>query len=398
MADISHITAFGDNPVLRFADGFQTILVRRGSLWVPQRQHPADAPSGGGNDTPAAGSGGVVVTAAMIKAGCDAGGYPNPTSHNQGGYQGVADIFNAAIAKSHSPTTKKQAACMVGEAIQETGGMYYFEEAGGPFPYDPYRGRGYTQLTWRDNYASFGRWCAGYKIVSDSSTFVNNPNSVENVNYVALTSIWEFDQKYSGKTLWQIADSSSSPWTRVSRAINTGNPDASFPAYAEALRGRIIDAVLKVTPDPTAAGGSAGPVKNDYPYPNGTIGTPDPWNFYYRECTSFACWRVRSRTKAGSFTNSYLTHWGNGGEWLSAARSAGVTTASTPRPGDIACRTSNPPGHVAWVSSVSGNSFTVEEYNHDWSNGFGHVYGTRKCSVGGSGSNSFQGYIRFGLK
>lgn len=398
MADISNISAWGDNPVVTWDDGVKIPLVRRGSMWIPTRKHPDSTDNGGGDSGGGASGSGVVVTAAMIKAGCDAGGYSSPTSHGQGGYQGVADIFNSAISASHSPTTKKQAACMVGEAIQETGGMYYWEEAGGPFSYDPYRGRGYTQLTWRDNYASFGKWCVSYKIITNSSQFVDSPDDVETTKFVALTSIWEFDQKYSGKTLWQIADSSSSPWSRVSRAINTGNPDASFPANAESLRAKIIDAVLAVTPDPTAAGGSAGPIKDDYPYPNATIGAVDPWSFYYRECTSFACWRVRSRTKVSSFTNSYLTHWGNGGEWLSAARSANITTSSTPKPGDIACRTSNPPGHVAWVSSVSGNNFTVEEYNHNWSNGFGHVYGTRNCSLGGSGSNSFQGFIRFGLK
>lgn len=396
MADITHITAYGDIPVMRWDDGFTTPLIRKGSLWVPKFKHPDSTGSTGNTGNS---SGGVTVTAAMIKAGCDAGGYPNPTSHSQGGYQGVADLYNKAIsACGHGPTTKKQAAAMVGEDCQETGGFYYWEEAGGPFPFDPYRGRGYTQLTWKDNYADFGKWCVKYKIISDSSKFVNDPNSVETLDYVALTGIWEFDGLYSGKTLWSIADASDSSWTRVSRAINTGNPDASFPAYAEGLRAKIINAVLAVTPDPSVSGGTAGPVKDDYPYPTAAIGAADPWGFWYRECTSFACWRVRSRTKVPSFTNSYLGHWGNGGEWLGAARSQGVVTSSTPKPGDIACRTSNPPGHVAWVSSVSGNSFTVEEYNHNWSNGFGHVYDTRKCSVGGSGSDSFQGFIRFGLK
>lgn len=395
MADISNITAYGDQPIVTWDDGVRIPLLRRGSLWIPSRKHPD---SGTPTPFPPSGGGSAVVTAQMIQAGCAAGGYSAPTSHSQGGYQGVADIYNAAIAKSHAPTTKKQVACMVGEDIQETGGFYYWVEAGGPFSYDPYRGRGYTQLTWSDNYKSFGNWCVKYKIISDPSHFVSTPDDVATLPYVALTSIWEFDQTYSGKTLWQIADASSSPWTRVSRAINTGNPDSSFPANGESLRGHIIDAVLAVTPDPTVAGGSAGQIGDDYPYSNSPIGAVDPWNFYYRECTSFACWRVRSRTKASSFTNSYLTHWGNGGEWLGAAQSAGITTSSTPRPGDIACRTSNPPGHVAWVSTVNGNNFTVEEYNHNWSNGFGHVYGTRSCIVGGSGSNSFQGYIRFSLK
>lgn len=401
MADIRNVDAFGDNPIVHWDDGVNIPLIRNGSFWVPQRKHPESSSSGstGGSDGSGSGSG-VAVTEAMIKAGCDAGGYSNPTYHDQGGYAGVAKLFNDAIAKTHSPTTKKQAACMVGEAIQETGGMYYWVEAGGPFRCDPYRGRGYTQLTWSDNYSSFGAWCKKYNVVDNSGYFVSNPDAVATLPYVALTSIWEFDQKYSGKTLWEIADVSSSPWSRVSRAINTGNPDASFPANAESLRAKIIDAVLAVTPNPTNNGGSGSlkPV-DDYPYKNDSWNAVDPWGFYKRECVSWCCWRVRNKSKYSDFTNSFRTHWGNGGNWLTAARSAGVPTFSTPAVGDVACRTSGSAGHVAWVYSVgSGGNFSVEEYNHNWSNGYGHVYGTRACNTSTTGADGFAGFIRFGIR
>lgn len=403
MADIKNVEGWGDNPIVNWDDGARIPLYRSGSLWVPSERHHEKGSSSGGDsgDSGGSGNGGVTITAAMIKAGCDAGGYDNPTYHNQGGYAGVAKLYNDAIAKvHHGPMTKKQAACLVGEDIQETGGMYYWEEAGGPFRYDPYRGRGYTQLTWQDNYADFGRWCKKYGAVSDSGYFVAHPTAVATLEYVALTSIWEFDGKYSGKTLWQIADASSSPWHRVSRAINTGNPDASFPANGEALRAKVIDAVLKVTPDPTPAsgGGGAQNPRDDYPYKSDSWQSVDPWGFYKRECVSFCCWRVRQRSKYSSFSNSWQTHWGNGGEWIGAAHRAGVGVFSSPKVGDVACRTSGSAGHVAWVYSVSGSKFAVEEYNHNWSNGFGHVYDTRNCTPGTSGSNGFAGFIRFGLK
>ena len=46
-------------------------------------------------------------------------------------------------------------------------------------------------------------------------------------------------------------------------------------------------------------------------------------------------------------------------------------------------------------------SFDVEEYNHDWSNGYGHIYGKRhltKANIvpGGGGANDFQWFIHFG--
>lgn len=401
MADIKNVDAFGDNPIVLWDDGDRIPLIRRGSLWVPQRKHVDKNSSGDTGGDSGSTSGGVTITAEMIKAGCDAGGYSNPTYHDQGGYAGVAAMFNDAISKTHSVNTKKQAACLVGECIQETGGMYYWTEAGGPFRYDPYRGRGYIQVTWKENYDAFGAWCKKYNVVSDAGTFTKNPESLATKAYVALTGIWEFDQKHGSQTLWQIADASSSPWSRVSRAINTGNPDSSFPAYAEGLRTKIINAVLAVTPDPKPAGGGSGSLapKNDYPYPNDSWLSVDPWGFYKRECVSFACWRVRNKSKYSTFTNSWKTHWGNGGQWIAGARAAGIPVYSTPAVGDIACRTSGRAGHVAFVYSVEGGGkFHVEEYNHDWSNGFGHVYDTRACSTSTTGPNGFAGYIRFGVK
>lgn len=188
------------------------------------------------------------VTAAMIKAACNAGDYPNPAFHGQGGYQGVADLFNAAMAKTHYAHSMKQLAGMVGQSTQETGGFWFLTEAGGPFRYDPYRGRGYTQLTWKDNYSSFGRWCKNYGIVTDSAKFVNSPSAVSDLAYAPYVAVWEFDQTYSGKSLWSIADASDSSWIHVSRAINTGNPNASFHAYAESLRAKCCNAVLSCTP------------------------------------------------------------------------------------------------------------------------------------------------------
>ena len=405
MADINSIDAFGDNPIVTWDDGDRIPLVKKGNLWIPSRAHEAkesgDNSSGGtSGDDGAGGSGGVQITAEMIKAGCVAGGYPNPTYHDQGGYAGVAKMFNDACDQTHRPQTKKQAACMVGECCQETGGYWYWAEEGGSgMRYAPYYGRGYIQVTWKENYQNFGNWAKKYGLVNDAGMFVSNPDSLLNKKYVAATGIWEFDIKHSGKTLWQIADSSSSPWHRVSRAINTGNPDAGFPAYGEALRARIIDAILKVTPEPVSgsSGGGAGKYKpvDDYPYKTASWHNPDPWNFYYRECVSFCCWRVRGKTNIKSFNNSWKTHWGNGAQWLGAARRAGIPVYSTPKPGDIACRLTGTAGHVAYVTSVSGNNFSVEEYNHNWSNGYGHVYGTRKTSVSTTGANGFAGYIRF---
>lgn len=55
---------------------------------------------------------------------------------------------------------------------------------------------------------------------------------------------------------------------------------------------------------------------------------------------------------------------GNGGEWLGYARSYGFATGYSPRVGSIMVSGESWYGHVAYVESVSGGSFTVTEMNY----------------------------------
>ncbi len=107
---------------------------------------------------------------------------------------------------------------------------------------------------------------------------------------------------------------------------------------------------------------------NDYPYANGAIDAVDRWNFYTRECTSFAAWRINNDAHV-SFTNQYGgVTWGNAGNWTSAARATGVPVDGTPTPGSVAVFPPNVGGaggygHVAWVVSVGNGMVLVEDYN-----------------------------------
>lgn len=58
------------------------------------------------------------------------------------------------------------------------------------------------------------------------------------------------------------------------------------------------------------------------------------------------------------------TGFGNGGAWLSSAKRSGWSTGSTPIPGAIVVTRESWLGHVAYVESVSGNSFTISEMNY----------------------------------
>lgn len=109
-----------------------------------------------------------------------------------------------------------------------------------------------------------------------------------------------------------------------------------------------------------------GPIVNDYPYDgkcNGNGGI-DPWWYYRCQCTSFVAWRINERLGI-KFHNKYLgAPWGDAKTWDEAARNTGVPVNNTPVPGAVAVRNSGTWGHVAWVTGVSGNSVSIEEYNN----------------------------------
>lgn len=56
--------------------------------------------------------------------------------------------------------------------------------------------------------------------------------------------------------------------------------------------------------------------------------------------------------------------WGNAQSWLGSAKRSGYATGSTPAPGAIMVSSESWIGHVAYVESVSGDSFSVSEMNY----------------------------------
>ena len=135
-------------------------------------------------------------------------------------------------------------------------------------------------------------------------------------------------------------------------------------------------------PDAYVETGTPFPVQPDcddsgaYPYTSQSWESVDPWNFYYRECTSYVAWRLN---QAGiAFSNTYGgVHWGNANNWDDAARALAampgfgpVTVDATPEVGDVAQSNGGSYGHVAYVVAVNPNdTVDVEEYNYDVENG-----------------------------
>ncbi|WP_067450423.1 CHAP domain-containing protein [Actinomadura macra] len=115
---------------------------------------------------------------------------------------------------------------------------------------------------------------------------------------------------------------------------------------------------------------------DDYPYRNGDWNKADRWNFFQRECTSFAAWRLNQR--GVRFHNHYKgVHWGNASNWDNAARSARIKVDKRPTVGSIAQWNRGRFGHVAYVARVRAGKVLVEEYNRRGT----HIYTRREIGV-----------------
>lgn len=132
---------------------------------------------------------------------------------------------------------------------------------------------------------------------------------------------------------------------------------------------------------------------DDYPYRTASTSGVDAWNFYNRQCTSFAAFRINwNGTSTGqTFTNWYRgQHFGDAHMWDNAAAAAGVPMYSTPAVGRIAQWNQNVGGmsawgHVAYVAAVySDGSFLAEEYNFN-----AYAYGTRRIYPGSAWPSTF---------
>lgn len=115
---------------------------------------------------------------------------------------------------------------------------------------------------------------------------------------------------------------------------------------------------------------------DDYPYKDYNPDGIDPWNFYYRECTSFVSWCLNTRNGI-DFENSYGGNgkWGAAVSWADAAKRLGITVDNEPAVGAVAWWSY---GHVAWVKEINGDEVITDEYN--WHKDHAYHQGTHKKS------------------
>ncbi|QXN74434.1 lysin A, glycosyl hydrolase domain [Gordonia phage Float294] len=133
--------------------------------------------------------------------------------------------------------TVRRAAAWFSQITVESGGLRWFEEIWGPtsqqrgyegrrdlgntIPGDGYRfrGRGPIQLTGRNNYREFGKWCVAQGLVTDPEHFTKNPDLVATPKwgFLAAAKYWSTTFRY-GKSINQWADEGDI--LAVSRCVN----------------------------------------------------------------------------------------------------------------------------------------------------------------------------------
>lgn len=265
---IRYAKVYGNELFVYGDDGHVTVCpAAQDGHWIGKPSAKTIKPPNGDDATTDSGDGTAMVTEKMIRASILAiGEYPKYTV-THGDLKAIAESFNTAIANAGDGLvkTKYQTACMVGQSSEETGGFSLLTERGGPFRYDPYRGRGYIQVTWKDNYQAFGAFLKKHGQISDANRFVSNYKEVATMKWAGYTTVWEFTQpiwKAGGRgprLLDYCADEAG--WIKIGRAINSGRINASFKAYGEAKRLAATRAALKVAPDPVSSTSKMYPMK-----------------------------------------------------------------------------------------------------------------------------------------
>ena len=102
----------------------------------------------------------------------------------------LAKGANAAMAQA-GINTREGAAVFMSQCMVESAYFRTTREYGGPSArYAPFYGRGFIQVTWRENYAKFGAWCKDRGLVPSASYFTDKPDRLADSQWAWLGAVW----------------------------------------------------------------------------------------------------------------------------------------------------------------------------------------------------------------
>lgn len=137
-------------------------------------------------------------------------------------------------------TTRRRAAYFLAQVGHESVSLTYKAEIGGPRTrYAPYYGRTFIQVTWKSNYAAFGKW------LGKGDYFVRNPAALEQDAYAWLGPVWYWTTQRSCNALCDKGD-----FIGLTRAINGGTNGLADRQRRRRICEALGDAILPAKPDP----------------------------------------------------------------------------------------------------------------------------------------------------
>lgn len=147
----------------------------------------------------------------------------------------LASGANEAM-KSSGITTRQGAAVFLSQCMVESAYFRTTSEYGGSKArYAPYYGRGFIQVTFKSNYASFGSWCKNRGLITNANYFVNNPTRLADTKWAWLTAVWYLSTHRHN--LIKLANEGNVD--AVGRGVHTGDAWASWYPNAPFHRTRI---------------------------------------------------------------------------------------------------------------------------------------------------------------
>lgn len=121
-------------------------------------------------------------------------------------------------------TTVNRIAMFIAQTRHESDNYMTTVEYGTGQRYAPYIGRTWIQITWESNYAAFGKWCVQRGLISDPDQFVNNPESLADMQWAGVGAAWFWLAPHGGHN--PINDDSDAGDVRaVTYTINGGYTD-----------------------------------------------------------------------------------------------------------------------------------------------------------------------------